>query len=142
MGLILDTSILIAAEKKRLDLAALFAAYNGETFAIAAITAAELLHGVERAKPAGRKKSRSEFVERVLTELEIIDFDFSVAQRHAKIWAALESAGKVIGAYDMLIAATTLHYDFRLATLNIAEFRQVPDLHLVDIGDYLAPKVS
>ena len=139
MGLIIDTSVLIAAEKERLDLAALFATHKGETFAIAAITAAELLHGVERAKPAARKQLRSQFIERILTDLEIIDFDLSFAQRHAKLWATLEAAGKMIGPYDLLIAATALYYDFGLATLNTAEFRQVPGLNLVNLKGCLLP---
>lgn len=38
----------------------------------------------------------------------------------------------MIGPYDLLIAATCLHYDYALVTLNTAEFRQVPTLRLAD----------
>jgi predicted nucleic acid-binding protein len=137
MGAILDTSVLIAAEKQRLDLAALFAAHEQETFCIAAVTAAELLHGVERGKPAARKQARARFVEWVLTQVETIDFDLALARRHAGIWAALEKAGKVIGPYDLLIAATALHYDYPVATLNEVEFRQVSGLRLIEVARYL-----
>ena len=78
MGVILDTSVLMAAEKQRLDITALFAAHEEEIFCIAAITAAELLHGVERAKPVARKQSRSRFVEWILAQVETIDFDLLV----------------------------------------------------------------
>jgi predicted nucleic acid-binding protein len=137
MGVILDTSVLIAAERQQLDLSALFAAHEQEAFYIAAITAAELLHGVERAKPATRKQARARFVEWILAQVETMDFDLSLARRHASIWATLEAAGKVIGPYDLLIAATALHYEHPLATLNVAEFRQVPGLHLIDLARYL-----
>lgn len=142
MGVILDTSVLIAAEKQRLDLHALFAAHEQETFCIAAITAAELLHGVERVKPAARKQARARFVEWILAQVETIDFDVALARQHAGIWATLEAAGKAIGPYDLLIAATALHYDHPVATLNVAEFRQVPGLRLIDVARYLRPEVS
>ena len=140
MGVILDTSVLIAAEKRRLNLTALFAAHEEETFCIAAITAAELLHGVERAEPPVRKQTRSRFVEWILAQVETIDFDLALARQHAGIWAALEAAGKVIGPYDLLIAATAVHYAHPLATLNISEFRQVPGLQLMDVAPYLRPE--
>jgi predicted nucleic acid-binding protein len=142
MGVIFDTSILIAAEKQRLDLHALFAAHEQETFCIAAITAAELLAGVERAKPAARKQARARFVEWILAQVETIDFDLALARRHAGIWATLEAAGKMIGPYDLLIAATALHYDHPVATLNVAEFRQVRGLRLIDVARYLRSEAT
>jgi tRNA(fMet)-specific endonuclease VapC len=136
MGLILDTSVLIAAEKQQFDLRRLFEARADEPFFIAAITAAELLHGVERAQPLARKKARSHYVEAVLSGIEAIDFDLSVARRHAVLWAVLEKAGKVIGAHDLLIAATALHHGYAVATLNLAEFRQVAGLRVIDPASY------
>jgi tRNA(fMet)-specific endonuclease VapC len=136
MGLILDTSVLVAAEKQQFDLRRLFEARADEPFFIAAITAAELLHGVERAWPPARKKARSHYVESVLSEIEAIDFDLSVARRHAVLWAALEKAGKVIGAYDLLIAAPALHYGYAVATLNLTEFKQVAGLRVIDPAPY------
>jgi predicted nucleic acid-binding protein len=142
MGVILDTSVLIAAENQRLDLHALFAAHEKETFCIAAITAAELLHGVERAKPAARKQTRARFVEMILDQVETIDFDLALARQHAGIRAKLEAAGRVIGPYDLLIAATALHYNHPVATLNVAEFRQVPALRLIDVARYLRSEAT
>jgi predicted nucleic acid-binding protein len=136
MGLILDTSVLIAAERKRLDLPGLFTAYPAEACYIAAITAAELLHGVARAQTAERKKERSSFVESILSEIEVIDFDLAVARCHAELWAALEGIGKIVGPYDLLIAATALCYDHAVVTLNVSEFRQVAGVRLIDTGPF------
>ncbi|HXA13662.1 MAG TPA: PIN domain-containing protein [Opitutaceae bacterium] len=139
MGLILDTSVLIAAERQQLDLRRLFEAHADESFFIAAITAAELLHGVERAQPPARKKIRLRHVEAVLSEIEAIDFDLSVARRHARLWAGLEKTGEVIGAYDLLIAATALHYDHAVVTLNPSEFRHVAGLRIIDPTPFRLP---
>ena len=137
MGVILDTSVLIAAEKQRLDLPLFFSAHPLETFHLSAITASELLHGVARAQPLARRVARTAFVEKVLAEIETIDFDLAVARRHAELWAELEKQGAVIGAYDLVIAATAVHHGHRLATLNRDEFRRVPGLQLVDLADFL-----
>ncbi len=137
MGIILDTSVLISAEKKCFKLGDLFAGNKKELFYVSSITASELLHGVERAPLGARRKARSQFVETVLSEIEILDFDLNLARQHAKLWAALESSGKMIGAYDLIIAASALHYDFTLATLNRAEFGHVADLRLLDLTPYM-----
>jgi tRNA(fMet)-specific endonuclease VapC len=136
MGLVVDTTILIAAERKRFDLPRFFLEHQGESFFIAAITVAELFHGVERANTADRKEQRLRFVEAKLAEFETIEFDVAVARRHARVWAAQEAAGQPVGAHDLMIAATALHYDHKLVTLNLADFRRIPPLRLADPSSY------
>lgn len=134
MGLILDSTVLIAEERGRGDLPALLSAHAHEAIFLAAVTAAELLHGVLRADTASRRKSRSAFVEDVLGHIEIIDFDLACARRLAEVWSQLAKAGSLIGAYDMLIASTALAHGHSVATHNVAEFRRVRGLHVVDAG--------
>lgn len=136
MGLILDTSALIAAEKGRFDLTRVFADHETEPFFVAAVTAAELLHGVERAHPPERKRKRSNFVEAVLAQIEVIDYDLAVARRHAALWAELEKTANVIGPHDLMIAATALLHDCRLVTLNTDEFRRAAGILLLDPAPY------
>lgn len=133
----LDSSVLIAAERGRFDLVRLLTDHRDEPVFMPAIVAAELLHGVERAQPAERRQARARFVESLLREIAVIEFDLPVARRHAVLWAGLEQAGRMIGPHDLLIAATALQLDHVLATLNIAEFRQVPVLRLIDPAPYL-----
>lgn len=136
MGLILDSSILIAAERKRFDLEAFIGAEAPmEDLFIAAITASELLHGLHRARPGGRDK-REAYVESVIRETPTLPFDLHCARHHAKLWATLGAAGQRIGPHDMLIAATCLRFGFRLATLNEDEFKRVHGLHLANATPY------
>ena len=137
MGLIVDTSVLIAAEKRRFDLGRMLADNPKEPFYIAAITGAELLHGVERAQPAARKKARATFVESIFESFEVIDFDLTIARRHAALWASLEKAGQMIGAYDLLIIATALQFEYGVVTLNTSEFRRISGLNLIDPAPYV-----
>lgn len=136
MGLMLDTSVLIAAERKQFDLPRFFEEHPDEPFFVAAITVSELFRGVERAPAGVRRNQRAQFVESVIAELGVIDFDAAVARRHAAMWAMLEKNGRMIGAYDLLIAATARHYNHGLVTLNRTEFKQVHGLLLVATGPY------
>jgi tRNA(fMet)-specific endonuclease VapC len=139
VGLILDTSVLIAAERGRLRFGDLLAAHSGEQIFIASITASEILHGVERASPPERKTARSEIMERFLEHFEVIDLDLNVARRHAILWADLEKRGTMIGAHDLIIGATALAYDHRVATLNRSEFARIPELPLIELAPFTAP---
>jgi tRNA(fMet)-specific endonuclease VapC len=136
MGIVLDSSILIAAEKQRFVITEFFSSHADEKFYLAAVSAAELLHGVERAIPT-RKGARAAVVEHFLEALEVIDYDLAVARTHATLWAALAKAGLIIGPYDLLIAATALTHGHKLATLNESEFKHVPKLKLVDVNAYV-----
>lgn len=138
MGVILDSTILIAAEKQQLNLPSFFAAHAHEPMFIAAITASELLHGVERATPPRREK-RARFVENLLSSIEAIDFDVPVARCHAAIWAALETAGSPIGAHDIQIAATAVHHGHKVATLNTKDFKRVAGLRLLAMAPFIMP---
>ena len=137
MGLIVDSSILIAAEKRRFDLARFAASLPHEKFFLAAITASELLHGVARARPIERKTERSTFVETLLARIPTVEFDLPAARFHAQVWAELEGQGLRIGPHDLLIAATALRHDYHLATLNRGEFTRVSGLRLVDPTPFL-----
>ena len=75
MGFLIDSSVLIAWERNRLDLQSQLAQYAEEDFATSAITGSELLHGVHRAANPAQRRRREAFVEGLLTRLPIISFD-------------------------------------------------------------------
>ncbi|MBI5773217.1 MAG: PIN domain-containing protein [Verrucomicrobia bacterium] len=132
MGLILDSSLLIADERGRFDMAGFLRQFSGLQPVIAAITASELLHGVERARDAARKARRQRHVEQVLAAVSIQPFDLAQARVHARIWAELEARGEMIGPHDLLIAAAGLALGHEVATLNLQEFQRVAGLKVVD----------
>jgi len=137
MGLILDSTILIAAERRLFDLEAFIEGEAPmETLFISSVTASELLHGCHRATPERRLK-REAFVEGVLAKTPLLAFDLACARRHALIWATLEASGNRIGAHDMMIAATGLRFGLTLGTLNEGEFNRVEGLKLANARPYL-----
>jgi len=134
--LILDTSILIADERGQFDLPGFLRQSGSGQPAIAAITASELLHGVERADTPARQALREQHVEQILVSVVILPFDLSEARTHARLWAELEARGTMVGPHDLQIAATALAAGHEVATLNTQEFQRVAGLRVVDANPF------
>jgi tRNA(fMet)-specific endonuclease VapC len=92
---------------------------------------AELWHGVERAVGSQRAK-RQQYLQTILTHLPIIPYTELTAYEHARLWAELEAAGKMIGFYDVIVAATALERGSKVATFNRRHFAQVKGLAIVE----------
>jgi len=130
MGILIDTSVLVAAERGQLDLERLRARLGGEEVAIASITASELLHGVHRLRGAGRARS-DVLVERLIDRLPVVDFDLAAARVHAALSAELRSRGTAAGAHDLLIAATAVLLDYAVATRDLRSFPRIKGLKIL-----------
>ena len=130
MGVILDTSILIEAERGRLDVDRFIEGKEEELFGLSVITAAELLHGVHRADSAKRRRRRSAYVEKLIELFPIYPFDLPAARIYADLWAQLLREGKMIGAHDLMIGSTALALGFSIATFNKREFDRIEGLEI------------
>lgn len=128
MARLIDTSVFIELERADQPLSALEASIPGESVALAAMTASELLAGVYRAVPSKRRGSREAFVETILEQFPILAFDLDGARTYARLLAELTVAGRLIGLSDLLIAATALTYGYEVLTHNIRDFQRVPRL--------------
>jgi tRNA(fMet)-specific endonuclease VapC len=135
--MILDSSILVAFERRRFDLERLLTDQSPP--AIAAVTAAELLIGVERADTPERRSRRESFVQNIFARVPIVPFDMAQARLYAVHSAELAKRGEIIGDRDLQIAVTALSLGHDLATLNAREFQRVTGLRLVDVSAYILP---
>jgi predicted nucleic acid-binding protein len=133
---ILDTSLLIAAERGQFRFEDFILEENVDDARIAAIAASELLQGVERSSPGPSRRRRQQFVESVLDRFPVEPFTLETARVHARIWADLGSRGKTVGAHDLIIAATALEHGLTVATLNEREFRRFEGLGLSTTAPY------
>lgn len=129
MGILIDSSVLIAAERGDLDVDRVFAAQDtqDEPVAIAAVTASEMLHGVHRLGGVARVRAEA-FARRWLDALPVFPFDLEVARVHATLGAQLAAAGTPIGAHDLMIAATAVRNGYRVATRNQRSYRRIEGL--------------
>jgi predicted nucleic acid-binding protein len=128
---ILDSSVLIAAERGALAMPEFLASLGDEPVAMAAVTAAELLHGCHRANDAAIRARRFAFVEALIAAIPVLPFGLIEARRHAELWAECARRGVGVGAHDLLIGATALAQGYRVATRNEAEFARMPGVELV-----------
>lgn len=129
MAIILDADVIIRGERGTFDLGSWVESRPDDQFEIAAITVAELWHGVERAPGAHRSK-RERYLRTILEMLPIIPYTELTAFEHARIWAALES-GTMIGSYDLIVAATALERGSAVATFNQRHFAQIAGLKVI-----------
>src|SRR6516162_10958177 len=98
---------------------------------IAAVTVAELWHGVERAT-GKHKATRRRYLDAVLGSLPIISNTEQTAYEHARIWAELETSGKMIGFYDLIVGATALERGSDVATFNKSHFARISGLSVIE----------
>ena len=131
MAIILDADVIIRGEKGAFDLERWVASRPSDEFEVAAITVAELWHGVERAAGAHRAK-RQQYLQTVLASLPVVPYTELTAYEHARIWAELESSGQMIGFYDVIVAATALERGSDVATFNRRHFAQVKGLTVIE----------
>jgi len=130
MAIILDADVIIGGERGTFDLAQWASSRSDDQFEIAAITLAELWHGVERATGA-YKTRRERYLRTIVETLPIIPYTEVTAFEHARLWASLESSGKMIGYYDLIVAATALERGSVVATFNKRHFSQIRGLKVV-----------
>lgn len=93
--------------------------------AIAGVTAAELLVGVELADRR-RGPQRRAFVDALLAVLAVEPYDLEVAAAHAGLLAHVRRVGRPRGAHDLIIAATAVANRRVVVTADSAGFVDLP----------------
>ena len=78
------------------------------------------------------KLKRERYLRDICAGLPIVPYTEATALVHARIGAALESSGKMIGAYDLIVAATALERGSAVATFNKRHFVQVRGLNVIE----------
>jgi len=131
MALLIDSSVVIGMERRRLPLAWLSTALDAdEGVGMSVISLSELLLGAHLAEPQRRREQREAFLEDVLRLVYVLDFDSAVARVHANLWAQLRNRGAMIGLHDLIIAATAVSNGHHLMTDNVREFQRIPGLNI------------
>ena len=127
----LDADVVIRGEKGTFDFEKWVASHPNDQFEVAAITVAQLWHGVERVD-GKRRSAREDYLKAVLESVPIIPYTEQTAYEHARIWAELEASGKMIGYYDLIVGATALERGSEVATFNKRHFAQIKGLSIIE----------
>jgi tRNA(fMet)-specific endonuclease VapC len=116
---------LIDTERRAAQLDSLIA--DDDDVALAAITVAELLVGVELADRRHRP-GRERYVADVLATVAIEDYDTDVARTHAALLAWARRSGRPRSAHDLIIAATAIERNRIVVSADGSAFTDLPGL--------------
>ncbi len=104
MGRVIDSTLLVAAERGQVDL--------------------EALRSTEP-----RRIAREAFVENLLRALRVIPFDLPIARVHARLRARMPR-NRQIGAHDLMIGATAVSLGYAVLSRDRRSFPRIPDLRV------------
>jgi predicted nucleic acid-binding protein len=137
MGLILDSSVLIKAERQgqnaRQMLTAISRTAGNTDIAISVVTLIELAHGAARADTAQRKAKRYQFIQELLMALPIHPVTVQIALRVGQIDGENQAKGVRLPLADLLIGVTALELGYSVATGNLRHFQLVPGLFVAQL---------
>lgn len=137
MGLVLDSSVLITAERERRPvsqvLGSLSAEYSETEFLLSSISVMELEHGCHRANTPEAAQKRRRYLDEVLAIIPVEPFTREMGVLAGKIDADMKKAGLVIATADLLIGMTALHYGYAIGTRNVRHFKMIPGLQVMSL---------
>lgn len=137
VGVILDTSVVIAGERRGHSVPQILKQFKnecGETeMGLSVVTVVELIHGVQRAATGQQRHRRQAFVDEVIRVVPVHPVTVETARIAGRIEGERASRGVTIAFEDLLIAATALQLGFGVATSNVRHFLQVPGLKVAEL---------
>jgi predicted nucleic acid-binding protein len=135
MGLVLDSSVVVAAERRGDNVTQLlkqvFAATGDQRSVLSAVGLTELAHGIYRAQTTEARSRRESFIRELLNAVEVYPYTRETALLAAKIDGEQQNRGIIIPFADLLIGATALEVGYALLTVNIRHFQRIPGLSVV-----------
>ena len=135
MGLILDSSIVITAERRGDTVEKLIeqvvAVAGDQDAALSSVGLTELIHGIYRAQTPERRLRRQAFIEELLRDLTVYPYTKETAMLAGKIDGEQQAQGVTVPFADLLIGATALSLGFSVLTVNLRHFRLIPGLTVV-----------
>lgn len=135
MGVVLDSSVLIAAERKgsnaRQVLSEIAQHTPGEDVAISVLTIMELAHGATRASTPERRAMRQQFLLELIAAVPVHPVTARVALRAGQIDGENTAKGVSVPLSDLLIGVTALELGYRIGTTNIRHFEMIPGVEIV-----------
>ena len=134
MGLILDSSVLITAERKGETVGQLlqqiFAAVGDQDTVLSAIALVELAHGIHRANTPQIRSRREAFIQELLRDVPVYPFTEQIAFLAGRLDGEQQSKGVKIPFPDLLIGATAMHLRYAVVTGNPRHFEMIPNLEV------------
>lgn len=137
MGVILDSSVAIAAERRGDTVDRLVERVLSKTgdqeAALASVGLTELIHGVYRAKTPEIRLRRESFINDLLAVFAVFSFTREAAAIAGRLDGEQQNQGVVIPFVDLLIGATALSVGYSVLTVNLRHFQRIPGLSVLEL---------
>lgn len=117
-----DTNIIIELYKANHGIIRELGEIGEENIALSAVTAGELIYGA-----FNKKELRRILLD--IRNLRVFDINTSISHQHIELLAEFTLSHR-LSLPDALIAATAMHHDLPLFTLNVKDFKYIPGLRL------------
>jgi predicted nucleic acid-binding protein len=132
MGLIFDSSVLIAAERKGQTverfLKQVIAVTGDQETALSSVALVEMAHGIYRANTPEIRARREAFIQELITDVPVYPLTQAIALLAGRIDAEQQRKGVKIPFQDLLIGVTALHLGYTVVTMNTRHFQMIPNL--------------
>ncbi|HUA02079.1 MAG TPA: PIN domain-containing protein [Candidatus Aquilonibacter sp.] len=137
MGVVLDSSVLIAGERRRESVREILervrAAQGEVDCALSVVTVVELTHGIYRAKTDVDRDRRRAFSEELRRDMVVHPVTIEIAELAGRIEGEQAARGVSISFEDLLIGTTALHLGYAIATSNVRDFQKIPGLSVTQV---------
>jgi predicted nucleic acid-binding protein len=137
LGVVLDSSVLIAAERTKLTtpevIKTIRSSIGDLVIVISALTVAEPGHGIYRAQDPERNQQRRRFLDELKSEIPIHPVTDATAEIIARIGGEQAAKGINLPLGDLIIGACALELGYAIGTSNTRDFSRIPGLNVVQL---------
>jgi predicted nucleic acid-binding protein len=130
LGVVLDSSIVITAERKSLPvpqlIEAIQSAYGEIEVSLSPVTVAELVHGIYRARTPEGSHRRREYIDELIKLLPLHPITLQTGYLVGQIEGQEAARGNVLPFNDLLIAAAAIEQGYAVLTQNPRHFEKIP----------------
>ena len=135
LGVILDSSITIEAERRQLNPAQfikeILRRVGEREAALSSVTVAEMAHGIYRAKTPEVRNRRRIFLDDLKAALPVYSITDVTAELAGRIGGESAANGVSIPFDDLLIGACALERGYAITTRNLRHFEKIPGLIII-----------
>ena len=135
LGVVLDSSVVITAERKSLSVPqlveAIQTAYGEIELSLSPVTVAELVHGIYRARTPKVSQRRREYIEELVKLVPLHPVTLQTGYLVGQIEGQEAAKGNVLPFNDLLIAAAAIEQGYAVLTENLRHFEKVPGVRVL-----------
>jgi tRNA(fMet)-specific endonuclease VapC len=137
LGVVLDASVVITAERQRLPvrewLDAIRATHGDLELSLSPVTIAELVHGIFRARTPEITERRRAYISELVDLIPTHPMTAATAYLVGEIDATETLKGNVLPLSDLLIAAAALEQGYAVLTENRQHFERIPGVRVLTL---------